>query len=445
MQRLFTILTLASFLLLSASAFGQSRQIPAPAQSQPIIVHDAMIHPVDAAVIEQGYVIFDEGRIIAIGAMPLPREWRNRENVQRIDARDLHVYPGLIANNTQVGLQEVSAVAVTVDHTERGEFTPEVRAAVAVNPDSELFPVARHNGILIGGVFPRGGLISGHGSIMRFDGWTWEDMAIRSSAGLVINWPRTEPISARWMDQSENEQRRQIAERFQRIEDFFDEAETYLAAREHDESLTIDQRFEGMRAALAGEQPVFFRASTIGQMQSAIAFSQRRGLKPIIVGGHDADRIADWLAELDVPVIIDGLHRLPRNRHDDFDRIYRLPQVLKEAGVRYAIASGAEPAHERFLNHNAATAAAYGLDRDEALRAVTLSAAEILGIDDDYGSLETEKSATLIITTGNPLEITTDTLVAFIDGRQIDLGNRQVAMFEKYREKYRQLGLLEEE
>jgi imidazolonepropionase-like amidohydrolase len=246
------------------------------------------------------------------------------------------------------------------------------------------------------------------------------------------------------MQRSEQEQRREIAEDLESVEHFFDEAEAYIRAKDHDEQLDTDLRFEAMRESLSGQAPIFVNASSAGQIESAVAWASRRGYRLVIVGGFEADQVAALLAEHDVPVIIDGLHRLPGRRHYAPSQPFALPAKLHEAGVRFCIASGAEAAHERNLNHTAATAAAYGLPKEEALRAVTLNAATILGISEQYGSLEPNKSATLIVTTGDPLEITTDTLIAFIDGRDIDLGSRHKALYEKYQEKYRQLGLIDE-
>jgi imidazolonepropionase-like amidohydrolase len=290
---------------------------------------------------------------------------------------------------------------------------------------------------------PQGGLVAGRASLVRLDGWTWEDMAIDADAGLVVSWPRTEPITAWWMEKSEAEQRREIGEDLEAVERVFDEAAAYLKAKEHDEALETDLRFEAMRPALRGEKPVFLVASSMGQIESALAWAARRGLRPIIVGGHQADRVIPLLKQHDVPVIVGGLHRLPSARHADYDEPFTLPVKLWQAGVRFCIASGAEAAHERNLNHVAATAAAYGLPREEALKAVTLHAAQILGLGSTHGSLEVGKSATLIVTNGDPLEITTDTLLAFIDGREIDLGSRHKALYAKYRQKYVQLGILE--
>lgn len=420
-------------------ASAQSRQVPAPDQSHPVVIHSAMIHTVSGRTIESGYIAFESGRIVDVGAGDPPQ----LANAEIIDAHGLHVYPGLIAAGTTLGLVETSSVSVTVDHAELGSITPEVRAAVAVNPDSDLIPVTRSNGILTALVVPSGGLIAGRCSLMRLDGWTWEHMAIDPEAGLVINWPRTE-VSSR-SSSGDSAQRRQIAERLEEIDRVFDEAEAYLAARHADSNMTVDLRFEAMRASINREAPVFTRARSSGQIDSAIAWAVRRGLDLVIVGGHEADRSIPLLKRHNVPVIVTGLHRLPGHRDAAYDAPFTLPAKLREAGVTFAIASGTSPAHERNLNHNAATAVAYGLDKDAALRSVTIDAAEIIGLGETHGSLNVGKSATLIITSGDPLQITTDTLVAFIDGRRIDMGDRHKALYAKYREKYQQLGLLGQE
>ncbi len=424
-----------------APALGQSRQIPAPPQSRPVIVMSATVHTVTGPTIEDGYVIFDDGVILDIGHGTPPAVPR----AETVNAEGLHVFPGLISTTTTLGLVETGSVGVTRDHSEFGDVTPEVRAAVAVNPDSDLIPVARANGILTAVVFPSGGLVAGRGSVIRLDGWTWEQMTIVPSVGLVISWPQTEPdLRDVWWRKPtpEKEQRTKIEENLRTIEDLFDDAADYIKAVGADPSQKSDLRFEALREALAGREPVFVRASSQGQIESAVAWAARRELDIVIVGGREADRAAAMLREHDVPVLIGGLHSLPGHRDDPYDEPFTLPAKLYEAGVRFAIASGSGAAHERNLNHNAATAVAFGLPQDQALKAITADAAEIIGLGSTLGAIEVGKSATLIITTGDPLQITTDTLMAYIDGRGIDLGNRHKALYEKYREKYRHLGLL---
>ncbi|MHC4651917.1 MAG: amidohydrolase family protein, partial [Planctomycetota bacterium] len=356
------------------------------------------------------------------------------------------VYPGLVSCDTTLGLIETGSISVTRDYSETGDVTPEVRAAVAINPDSDLIPVTRANGILTAMVTPRGGLVSGRSSLIRLDGWTWEQMAIEDDAGLVINWPRTEPdLRTSWWrkPKPEKEQRKEIGERLEAIERLLDDAIAYHRSADADPKQAADLRYEALRGVIEGRKPVFVRASTRGQIESAVAWAARRNLNIVIVGGREANEAAALLRAHDVPVIVTGLHHLPRHRDDPYDEPFTLPARLYEAGIRFAIASGTGSAHERRLSHNAATAVAYGLPRDEALNAVTIRAAEVLGLGASHGSLEVGKAATLIVTTGDPLEITTDTVLAFIDGRRIDLGNRHKALYEKYLEKYRQLGLIE--
>lgn len=442
MQRLFSTIIAISLLFVSATASAQSRQIPAPLQSGPIIIHSATIHTVSGETIEDnGYVLFENGMILHVGQGKLPTV----PGVELVDASGLHVYPGLISTDTYMGLTETSSINVTNDHTELGQVKPEVRAAVAVNPDSALIPVARANGILTAMVFPRGGLVSGRGSVIRLDGWTWEDMTIDPEAGLLINWPRTEPARrSRLNTTSESDQLKQIEKNLKQIEDLFDDALAHAISRDADTTLAIDLRYEALRYVLKRRKPVFVRAGSVGQIESAVAWAVRRKLRIVIVGGQNADKAIDLLKKHNIPVIITGLHHLPSNRHDNYDRLFTLPAKLYEAGILFAIASGTSPAHERNLNHNAATAVAYGLPRAEALRSITLNAAQIIGLGSTHGSIEVNKSATLIITDGDPLEITTDTLVAYIDGRRIDLGSRHKTLNEKYREKYRQLGIIKD-
>ncbi|MCH8006005.1 MAG: amidohydrolase family protein [Planctomycetes bacterium] len=421
------------------SALGQSRQIPAPPQMRPAIIFRATLHPITAPSIERGWVVFEGGRITDLGSGDPP----DVPGAERFRAQGLHVYPGLIGTDTTLGLVETQSVRVTVDYTEFGRITPETRAVVAINPDSDLIPVARANGILTAMVMPRGGLVAGRSSTIRLDGWTWADMSIDPEAGLVIDWPRTDPPS-RWRrrSQSEEEQKKKLKEDLEAIEHLFDDAEAYFRSRRSNPNQAADLRYEAMRDAISGNKPVFVRASARGQIESAVAWAVRRGLLIVIVGGEEAAEVIPLLRRHDVAVIVGGVHRLPRRRDDPYDSRYTLPATLHEAGIRFAIASGSSAAHERTLSHNAATAVAFGLPKERALEALTISAARIIGLGTTHGSIEVGKAATMIVTTGDPLQITTDTLLAFVDGRRIDLGNRHKSLYEKYREKYRQLGII---
>ena len=429
--------------LLAPAAVAQDLGVKAPPQNAPVLIHNASIHPMTSATIAEGWVLFDEGVIQRMGEGKPPRMG---DDVVTVDAEGMHVYPGLIGSNTVMGLVEIGAVRATIDYAEVGAITPEVRAAVSINPDSTIIPVTRSNGVLTVAVLPLGGVLPGRASVVRMDGWTWEDMAIESEAGLLINWPNVRPTRFPGMRRSEAEQRESIREAIAAIDRAFEDAAAYIAAREADPDIPVDLRWEAMREVVSGSQPVFIRANEYEQMQSAIGWCARRGLSCVIIGGRDAARIVDHLKRYDVGVILTGTHRMPKRRDSSYDEIFRLPQLLEEAGVRWCLATSGgsfQTPHERNLPYHAASAVAYGLDPEVAVQSITIRAAEMLGVGDQLGSIDAGKAATLIVTTGNPLEITTSVELAFIDGRSIDLSNKQTVLYEKYREKYRQLELID--
>lgn len=442
-SRTATLLASIATLAASFSAGAQDLGIKAPPQTAPVVINGATIHPVSGPPIERGHVVFDNGVITSVGSGPAP----SVSGATLIDGAGKHVYPGLVGANTQMGLMEIAAVRATIDLAEVNDVSPEVRAAVAVNPDSTLIPVTRSNGVLTVGVLPMGGLIPGRMSVIRMDGWTWEDLAIADDAGLVVNWPNMRINTAWFIRTTPEEQAERMRASLQTIDGAFDAAEAYFSARQADPTMETDTRWEAMKGAIDGTKPVFVRAQEVEQIESAVSWAQRRGLDITIVGGRDADLCADLLKRHDVPVIIAGTHRTPRRADAAYDSIFTLPIALERAGVRFCIAGeggSSETPHERNLPYHAASSVAHGLDPELALRSITLSAAELLGVADRLGSLETGKAATLIVTDGNPLEITTVVERAYIDGREIDLANKQTDLADKYREKYRQLGILKD-
>lgn len=426
---------------LATTAQAQDLTHKAPPQSQPILVTGGTVHTVSGEVIDDGAVLF-EGGVFTVVTTPEALGLDVPRNTRVVDATGKHVYPGFVAGNTILGLMEIGAVDVTMDQTETGWFTPEALAAVAVNPDSTLIPVTRSNGILTAATLPVGGTFPGRASVIRLDGWTWEDMAVLPDAGLMVNWPSMRVITASWMRSSPSEQRERTQEQLDRIDESFDNAIAYLAAREADDTIPADLRYDAMAGAISGESPVLIRATELEQIQSAVTWAARRGMRCVIIGGDDAPMCAELLKKHDVGVIVTGTHKLPGRRDADYDESFTLPARLEEAGVRWCLASvggSFETPHERNLPYHAATAVAYGLDADAALRSITLSAAEILGLGATHGSIEAGKAATFFIADGDALEITTQIERAWIDGREIDLSNKQTELDKKYREKYRQI------
>lgn len=432
---------------MAAIAAAQSPQLPAPPQTRPVAIVGAVVHTAAAEGpprIARGWVTFRDGKIEAIGSMEdaaaleaaLAKGW----NWEIVDADGRHLAPGFIAMNSRLGLVETLSVRSTDDRSELGDLTPEVVPAVAVNPDSDLLPVARSAGILHAAVWPQGGTVPGQCSLIRLDGWTGEELAVEPRAGLVLNWPLMEPVRAAWLRRGESEQRDEAARRLREIEELFDAAAAWRAARAADPQTPADARLEAVASHLDGARPILVSCGSTPQIEAAVAMAQRRGLSIAIVGGPGAIESAELLAERRIPVVVDGVHRLPRFSDDRPREPFALAGELHRRGVVVAIAAGVEPAHERDLPHHAITAAAHGLPLDEALAAITRRPAEILGVADRLGSIEPGRSASLVLFDGEPLEVASAPVAAFIDGRRIDLSNRQVRQRDKYLEKLRRSG-----
>lgn len=436
---------IALALLPVAIASGQDLTVKAPAPTRDTWIINATIHTVSDRVIQGGSVqLRTDGTIgeILESRPGMDAEFARRHTV--IDATGLHVYPGLVSANTQLGLAEVLAARATIDTAEAGDVTPEVRAAVAVNPDSTLLPVTRSNGVLSAAVMPLGGLIPGRPSVIELEGWTWEDMATDDAIGMLVNWPGMRVVRGAFVTEKPEEQKKRIARALDAIDGAFRTAKAYIAAKAQDPGVPTDLRWEAMRGVLEGGDPVFVRAEELEQIQSAVSWGAGLGLKMVIIGGRDASACVDLLKRHDAAVIIAGTQRFPKRDDSPYDEPFVLPQTLERAGVRWCLASGGpndEPAHERSMPYHAAMAVAFGLDEEVALRSITLAPAQILGVGDRLGSIQSGKHATLMVTDGSPLELNTKIRYAFIRGRAIDLSNKQTALDAKYREKYRQLGI----
>ena len=399
-------------------------------------------------VVEGGTVLFVDGEIAAVG-----RQVELPGDVETIDVTGRRVYPGLIAANSQLGLVEIDAVRASRDFAEVGQIKPNVRAEAAFNPDSELIPVTRADGITAALSVPLGGLIAGTSALMALDGWTWEDMRLKAPVGLHVFWPQMyidhEPSAGR----KPEEQKKARDAVLQKIRAAFAEARAYLKARraEGEEGIPhhdVDLRWQAMRPVLDGEIPVFVHANGILQIQAAVDWAEEEGVRLVLVGAVDAWRAADLLVEKDIPVIVTGnLHWLPMRRWEAYNTVIANALKLYRAGVRFCIAGEGgsfQAPMERTLPFQAAVAAAHGLPKEEALKAVTLYAAQILGVDDRLGSIEVGKDATLIVTDGDPLEIRTRVERMFIRGRDVDLSSRHTQLYDKYRTKYRRMGLIAE-
>jgi imidazolonepropionase-like amidohydrolase len=350
-----------------------------------------------------------------------------------------HVYPGLFEPWNDVGLVEINSIRATIDAQEVGQLNPNVRAVVAVNPDSEIIPVTRSNGILMTLVAPYSGLMSGRSGVIQLDGWTWEDMTLKSDVGLHIAWPQAASGGRRGRGGSEEATAtpdRGVDSLRQALAD----ARAYGAARKANEQFPRDARWESLQDVLDGKLPLIVQSDELRQIQAAVAFAEREKLKLIIAGGYDAPRCADLLKKHDIPVIVGGTYRLPRRRGDGYDTAYAVPAELHKAGIRFCISGRGRfgASQVRNLPYHAAAAVGFGLPADEALKAITIYPSRILGVADRVGSLEKGKDATLFVSDGDPLETPTQILHVWVAGRKVDLNDRHKTLFRKYEEKYRQ-------
>ena len=430
-------------LIFPSATIVAAPEIPGQTPTQPILLVGATIHPITGEPIEDGQLLMDQGRIVAVAQrVEVPQD------VQRIDVTGKHVYPGLFDAYTNMGLIEINAVRATNDLSESGLLNPNVRAEVAFNPDSELIPVARSEGVLLCLTAPRGELIAGRSAILRLDGWSQQEMTLRSDVGMHIQWPNMMSANQWWIEKSTAEQIDERNERLEQLERFtvnaraYDQAQSGKTHQENTRRGQTDVRYEAMQSVWNREIPLIVHANEIQQIQAAVAYAVRQRVRLVLLGGYDAPHCADLLRKHDVSVIVAGVYRLPRRRSDDFDAPFTLPERLRQAEIRFCISGYNRfgPSNTRNLPYHAAMAVAFGLAPQEAIKSITLYPAEILGVADQVGSLEPGKEATLIVTNGDPLEATTHVEKAFIEGRPVDLNNRHKRLWRKYQEKYRQLG-----
>ena len=421
--------------LLPSSATAQVR-MTVPPQSQPIALQGATIHTVTHGVIENGTILFNNGVITAIGTdVQLPAGTRV------VDASGKHIYPGLIDAYSTVGISEIGSVDVSSDTNELGDFNPNVRAEVAVNAESRHIGTTRSAGVLVSLTTPGGGLISGMSSALNLEGWSWEEMSLESAAALNVNWPNPNPRrggrgGGRGGGAGDAPT---YEERVQELKDFFAEARAYRDAVAAGEEVRSDSRYAARIPALNGEIPVVVAADGAAQINDAITWGQGEGVRIVIRGGRDAIHVADRLVSENIPVILTSTMAAPGRAYEGYDGAYSMPARLYEAGVKFAISGGAGALYTNRLPWEAGVAVAFGLPEEEAVKAVTINAAEFMGLDDRVGSLEAGKQATLLITTGNPLDMTTNIEQAYIQGRELDMNDIQKHFFEKYMVKVRQL------
>ncbi len=425
-------LTLIS-LCLSFFAFSIA-QTPAADQNKKILLYGGVAHLGNGEVIENSLIILEGGKILTI---------EDASNI-RIDISDAeyhdvigkHIYPGFILPNTTLGLADIDAVRATRDFDEVGEYNPHIRSIIAYNTDSPVIPTVRTNGVLVGQITPRGGVVSGASSIVEFDAWNYEDALYKEDDGIHINWPETQ-LSFTDHDHEEN-----VGDGYEKdlsdIKEFFNKAKSYVKASDTKTDLSL----EAMKGVFTGTKQLFIHVRTVKGIKSAVLFAKKLNLNNyVLVGADDAWRVADFLAENRVPVILNRLHRLPIRKNEDVDIAYKSAKILYDAGVLFCLdyEGDMERMGSRNLPFTAGTSVAYGLSKEEALMSITLNAAKILKLDNTLGSLEQGKDATLIVSEGDALDVMSNKIsLAFIRGKKLELNNHQTDLFKKYKKRHKE-------
>lgn len=420
------------FIALFMGSFSFAQQTPGSKQTKPIAIVGATAHIGNGQVIENSVIVFENGKITSVNTTNT-----NTPGMTVIDAKGKHVYPGFIAANSALGLVEVDAVRASDDQDEVGFMIPHVRSLIAYNTESKVVESMRPNGVLMAQVSPKGGRISGTSSIVQLDAWNWEDAAIKTDDAIHLNWPSAFSRGRWWLGEPAGlKPNKDYAEQINEVTAFINDSKAYLKG----DKKPINLPFEAMQGLYNGKQKLFVHVNDEKGITDAIYFAKDNNIEQlVIVGGAEAHKVTDLLKQYNVPVLVNNPHSLPANDDQDYDMPYKLAKQMHDAGVLIGIQVGnAENFQSRNLPFYAGTCAAYGMDKEDALKLITSNNAKILGIDAFVGTLEVGKDATLFISEGDALDMRTNILTeAFIQGRQISLESHQTELWRRYSEKYK--------
>jgi Imidazolonepropionase and related amidohydrolases len=432
------ILFIQTLLLFTLVSLAQETVLPTPKQTGVMYIKNATIHVGNGKVIENGVIKIKDGKIDEVGTnISVP------ESATVVDAKGKQVYPGLILPTSNLGLVEVSAVRATNDVQELGEFNPNVRSIVAYNTDSKVINTLRSNGILLANIVPQGTLLAGSSSVVQLDAWNWEDAAYKTDGGMHLYIPSLLPRSrfggfgggGAGPSPTPADPVKEALEKIEGIKGFFREAKAYLGVSEHEET---NLKFEATKGLFGKTQKLYVHANTVKQILLALDFVKEFGFDMVVVGGSDSWQIADILKQNNVSVILQQPHSLPTLGDDDVDQPYKTAAALQKAGVLFSISDDDGQTRGRNLPFSAGTTSAYGLTKEEALQAITLNAAKIMGVADKTGSIEVGKDANIVISDGDILDMRSSNVTdAFIQGRRIDLTDKHKLLYDRYQQKYK--------
>lgn len=409
-------------------------QVPSPGaeQSKPIALMNGTAHLGNGKVIENAVITFRQGKIETVADARTVR--MNLEEYEQIDAQGKHIYPGLILPVTNLGLVEVEAVRSTRDFDEVGMFNPNVRSVIAYNTESELVPTLRFNGILMAQIAPKGGLISGTSSVVQLDAWNWEDAAVKFDGGLHMNWPSRFYRTGWWTGNPEMKANKNYANHVEMIEKLLADAKAYSKLNNPEET---NLKLQAMKGLFDGSLKLYLHVDKSREIMAAVKRLKAQGVKNIVlVGAEEALMVKEFIKENNLPVLLANVHRLPEREDSDIDMPYKLPSLLHKEGIKVGLTyEGAMSS--RNLPFFAGTTAAYGMDKEEALQLVTQNTADILGVGDKAGTLESGKDANIVVSTGDLLDMRGNNVEqAFIQGRKLNMEGRQQRLYKKYKKKY---------
>jgi imidazolonepropionase-like amidohydrolase len=343
-----------------------------------------------------------------------------------------HIYPAFISPNTTLGITEIDAVRATKDYNEVGEFNPNVRSLIAFNTNSKVLKTVRTNGVLITQATPRGGVISGSSSVMYLDGWNWEDAQLKADDGIHLNWPSSFHTSGWWAEPGSTSKNKNYEDGTNKIKSYFEIAKAYS-----ENNSKLDLELEATKGLFNGTKNLYIHVSYAKEIRESVRFFKELGIDNIvIVGGKDALNAIPVLKEFNIPIILERVHSLPTNEDAAIDQFFTLPSELQKNGILFCLAYNGdmEAMGTRNLPFTAGTAVAYGMEMEEAISAISLNTAIILGVDKTTGSIEIGKNATFFISSGDALDMMTNNVEqAFIKGIAVDLNNHQKELFEKYK------------
>ena len=418
------------YALFTLNSTAQDVPVPAPKQTERICLKGGTVHTGTGKVIENAYLVFENGKVTDVFAATTIKTEETLGKV--IDVTGKQIYPGLISMNCYLGLSEIEAVRATNDVAETGTLNPNARAIISYNTDSRVTPTVRSNGVLYAQIVPQGGKVSGTPAVVQLDAWNWEDAAIKAEDGVFINWPNMYKVKGWWAEPDGYELNKDYEKAVQELKDYISEARSYAHTNHEKKNL----RFEAMRQLFIDKQNLYVRVDYVKEMLHVIAFGEEMGLNIVLVGAADSYLIADVLAQKKIPVILQKTHALPSYNDEDIQQPYKTPAILQHAGVLFSLSIGGFW-QERNLMFEAGTAAAYGLSKEEALAAITLNSAKILKLEKRIGSIEVGKDASFIVSSGDILDMrSSDVQLAYIEGRQISLDNKQKALYKKFSDKY---------